>query len=138
MAIRGLVRNPTALGFATPTNCPIYCDGDDGTIKVIPAGSGTTEQAIPFAISASGAKIAAGTGAFVSGVATVATGLTSVLGFAITKTATATGPATGATEITNWGITITTGSVSVVGYRLWSITASASGTDAFTWVAVGQ
>ena len=43
MSIRGLARRATAVGYATPTNTPIYTDSDDNIIKVIPAGSGSTE-----------------------------------------------------------------------------------------------
>lgn len=43
MSARGLARNPTAIGYATETNAPIYVDSDDNRVKVIPAGSGTSE-----------------------------------------------------------------------------------------------
>lgn len=48
MAIRNIRRqatNPLAAA-AQPNVCPIYCDSDDNIIKVIPAGSGTTEVQI--------------------------------------------------------------------------------------------
>ncbi len=44
MSIRGLARRATAIGYATPTNAPVYVDSDDNLLKFIPAGSGTTEQ----------------------------------------------------------------------------------------------
>jgi hypothetical protein len=44
MSIRGIARRATAVGYATPTNAPIYVDSDDNLLKTIPAGSGTTEK----------------------------------------------------------------------------------------------
>lgn len=41
--IRSLVRNPTVKGFASGASAPIYVDSDDNKLKMIPAGSGTTE-----------------------------------------------------------------------------------------------
>lgn len=43
MSIRGIARRATAVGYATPTNAPIYVDSDDNRLKYIPAGSGSTE-----------------------------------------------------------------------------------------------
>lgn len=43
MAIRSIARRSTVLGNATPTAAPIYVDSDDNKLKIIPAGSGTTE-----------------------------------------------------------------------------------------------
>ncbi len=43
MSIRGIARRPTAVGYATPTNAPIYVDSDDNRVKLVTAGSGTTE-----------------------------------------------------------------------------------------------
>jgi len=43
MSIRGLARRSTPVGYATPTNAPVYVDSDDNKLKYIPAGSGTTE-----------------------------------------------------------------------------------------------
>jgi hypothetical protein len=34
------------VGFASAANCPIYLDSDDNILKVIPAGTGTTEVQI--------------------------------------------------------------------------------------------
>lgn len=140
MAVRGIHRGPTVRGAATPTNCPIYLDSDDNTPKLIPAGSGSTEVALALAASASGAKFAAGTATCVSGAVTVATGLSTVLGFAYSLNAT--GFATGATEVTaiaiNPTLPLATGAVACQGYRLFTVTASASGTGTFNWVAVGM
>ena len=143
MSIRGIARTPTAKGFATPTNAPIYLDSDDNTLKMIPAGSGTTEVVVPFATTTSGAKFAAGTGTLVSGTVVVQTGLTSVLSFT-TSLITSTGTtATGATEVTELFVpSITTGAVTVNG-SYHSATAainliSVSGTSAFYWIAVGM
>lgn len=41
--IRSLLRNSTLIGYATPKSAPIYVDADDNRVKLIPAGSGTTE-----------------------------------------------------------------------------------------------
>lgn len=54
MAIRNIRRqatNPLAAP-GTPTSAPIYVDADDNIIKVIPAGSGTTEVQLIDASSA--------------------------------------------------------------------------------------
>ena len=61
MAIRNIRRqatNPGAIS-ATPNAAPIYVDSDDNILKIIPAGSGTTEVQIIDATSTqtiSGAK----------------------------------------------------------------------------------
>lgn len=39
-------------GFATPQNVPVYVDSDDNILKIIPAGSGTTEVQVIDASSA--------------------------------------------------------------------------------------
>ncbi len=41
--VRSLVRCPDLKGYATPNSAPIYVDSDDNRVKLIPAGSGTTE-----------------------------------------------------------------------------------------------
>lgn len=46
MAGRNLRRQATVPGFATPTAAPIYVDSDDNKLKMIPAGTGTTEVEI--------------------------------------------------------------------------------------------
>jgi len=43
MSIRGIARRSTPVGYATPTNAPVYVDSDDNILKYIPTGSGTTE-----------------------------------------------------------------------------------------------
>jgi hypothetical protein len=43
MSVRNIVRRSTISGVATPTNAPVYVDSDDNKLKMIPAGSGTTE-----------------------------------------------------------------------------------------------
>lgn len=111
------------LGRAGNFPSPLVLDANDPVVNSATGGTGV--------------KLAAGTGAFVSGAVTIATGLALVTGFSLTPTKTATGPATGATEITNWSATITTGAVALQGYSLWTITASVSGTMGFSWVAVG-
>jgi hypothetical protein len=41
--IRSITRNPTVKGSASGASAPIYVDSDDNILKMIPAGSGTTE-----------------------------------------------------------------------------------------------
>ncbi len=142
--IRSITRRPaiSGVGYATAGSAPFYVDSDDNTVKVIPAGSGTTEVAIPTTVSTSGARFAAGSGALVSGTGTIATGLTSVLGFQATVYG-ATGFATGATEVDEVIVSsITTGSVAVKGvfsiFSTGSRAISASGTATFYWYAVGM
>lgn len=53
MPSRGIYRNPTPVGYATPKNAPIYVDADDNRVKVIPTGSGTTEVILQEAGGAS-------------------------------------------------------------------------------------
>lgn len=43
MPVRGILRSPTAVGEASGGHAPLYVDSDDNILKVIPAGSGTTE-----------------------------------------------------------------------------------------------
>lgn len=43
MPVRGISRSDTINGDATGSNAPIYVDSDDNKLKMIPAGSGTTE-----------------------------------------------------------------------------------------------
>ena len=51
MAIRSLLRTAVIKGSATGATAPIYVDSDDNIVKVIPAGSGTTEVEIVDASS---------------------------------------------------------------------------------------
>jgi hypothetical protein len=51
MSIRGIARRTTPVGYATPTNVPVYVDADDNILKMIPAGSGSTEKQIVDASS---------------------------------------------------------------------------------------
>lgn len=52
MPSRYITRQATARGAqGLPTACPIYCDSDDNKLKMIPAGSGTTEVEIVDASS---------------------------------------------------------------------------------------
>lgn len=142
MPERGIARRAGAVGFATPTNAPVYVDSADNVLKYIPAGSGTSVVSIPQALSASGAKIAAGSGALVSGAVVVNTGLASVLAFVPILNG-ATGFATGATEVSDLLVSsITTGAVTVKGtfnsFVSGAASVSASGTGGFTWIAVGM
>ena len=139
--IRSIARHPVMRGYATSGSAPINVDVDDNAVKIIPIGSGTTEQVFAMAATASGFRTAVGTGTLVTGTATIATGLTSVLGFTATVYG-ATGFATGATEVDRIIVgTITTGSVVVTGafssFATGASTLSASGTATFYWIAFG-
>ena len=109
-------------------------------LDLITRGGGIDDSDVPYARNDTfgvGPKIVGGLGTFVSGAATIATGLTKVVAFQVEILAT--GSATGATEVTNAFVTGTpaTGSVVVQGYRLATTTASASGTGQFYWLAIG-
>lgn len=45
--IRSITRRPTIAGYATAGSAPFYVDSDDNQVKVIPAGTGTTEVVLP-------------------------------------------------------------------------------------------
>lgn len=141
MPERGFYRSPTVKGYATPTNAPCYVSSGDNLLHLIPAGTGSTEVIIPVATSTSGARFAAGTAALVSGSATIATGLTSVLSFTATLISTGT-TATGVTEVCfPFVSSITTGSVVLQGAYQTSADftqASAAGTGSFYWIAIGM
>jgi hypothetical protein len=51
MPIRGIVRSKTVQGSAYDAHAPIYVDSDDNILKMIPAGSGTTEVQVVDASS---------------------------------------------------------------------------------------
>lgn len=51
MAARGISRSKNIIGTATPTHAPVYVDSDDNKLKMVPAGSGTTEVEIVDASS---------------------------------------------------------------------------------------
>lgn len=141
MPERGILRAASVKGYATPTNAPCYVSSGDNLLHIIPAGTGTTEVIVPVATSTSGARTAAGSGTLVSGAATVATGLASVLSIQLTLSGTG-ARATGATEVAQLSVlSVTTGSVSVIGmYSTAAATwvTSASGTSGFYWSAVGM
>ena len=144
MPVRGIVRQPTAAGLVSRTNAPIFVDSDDNIPYINPAGTGTS--LVPFVLGltgVTGAVIAAGSCALVSGVATIATGLSTVKGFAALINTPATGTyTTGANEVHGINVTsITTGSVVIQGVfnslATGAATASVSGTAGFRWVAIG-
>ena len=143
MPIRGILRQKTVPGLVSNTNAPFYVDSDDNIPYIIPAGTGTSE--VPFVLGLSGvtgAKIAGGTGVLVSGVATIATGLTTVKGFTANVLSASGTFASGVSEVSNLCITsITTGSVVVQGlfnsFVTGAATISVSGTATFNWVAIG-
>lgn len=139
--IRSIHRNPTVKGIATSASAPFYVDSDDNAVKVIPAGTGTTELAFMLAATASGFRVAGGSQALVSGAATVATGLSTVLSFQATLAGTG-ATATGVTEVDTVLVnSITTGSVVVQGAYHSGTSAvqvpSVSGTATFYWLALG-
>jgi hypothetical protein len=144
MPVRGVYRGPTAKGIASETNAPFFVDSDDNIPYVNVAGSGATVLPLVLGLAGvTGAKIAAGSGVLVSGVATVATGLSTVKGFSALVTTPTTGSyATGVTEVHGLNITsVTTGAVVVQGifnsFATGAATLSVSGTAAFRWVAIG-
>ena len=47
--IRSIHRGPVAKGYALAATAPIYVDSDDNQLKLLPAGSGTTEIIVPLA-----------------------------------------------------------------------------------------
>ena len=143
MPIRSIVRRSAVAGAlnATRNTAPVYVDSDDDALKYIPAGTGSTERAFGVSLSTSGFRMAAGTGTLASGTVVVATGLATVLGFTAMLSGTG-ATATGATEVESLhASSITTGAVTVTGSFLTAnaaeSTASASGTSAFYWFAVG-
>ena len=141
MPARSITRAATVQGYALPANAPIYVDSDDNALKIIPAGTGTTELAIGLAASASGFRFAGGSGALITGALTVATGLTTVRSFVATLSGTG-ATATGASEVDTLLVSsITTGSVVVQGsYHSGTAAvqvASVSGTATFYWLAIG-
>lgn len=87
----------------------------------------------------SGARLAAGSGALVSGTATITTGLTSILGFSIDNTSQPTGTGVASAQIlqASW----TTGAVTVTAFSISSVTgatiAASGSSGSFTWVAIG-
>ena len=141
MPSRSINRNATVRGYAMPTTAPIYVDSDDNALKIIPAGTGTTELAVCLAATASGFRFAAGTGALVAGTLVVATGLSTVLAFAPVLSGTG-ASASGVTEVDTLVVaSITTGAVTVNGAYHSGTAAvqvqSVSGTSTFYWIAVG-
>lgn len=54
--IRSITRRPTVAGYATAGSAPFYVDSDDNRLKMVPAGTGTTEVVIQEAGGASMAE----------------------------------------------------------------------------------
>jgi hypothetical protein len=46
MAIRSIQRRKTILGYASPDEAPIYVNNTDNSLRLIPAGKGTTRAYI--------------------------------------------------------------------------------------------
>ncbi len=55
--IRSIHRNATVKGVAVAASAPIYVDSDDNRLKMIPAGSGTTEVVLQEAGGASAQSV---------------------------------------------------------------------------------
>ena len=151
MPVRGLYRGATVKGTVTASNAPVYVDSDDNRLKVIPAGTGSTEVLFldsSYGIGASGVvgtaagvKVAGGSGALVSGTAVVATGLATVSGFSWNIVgATGTGAANAElptiTSIATGAVTITAFYVSTIGASGASIISSGSAAS-YYWTALG-
>jgi hypothetical protein len=49
--IRSITRRPAIVGSASAASAPIYVDSDDNVLKIVPAGSGTTEVQVVDASS---------------------------------------------------------------------------------------
>ncbi len=123
-------------------------DSDDNIPYIFPSGTGSTTgvSGVPFILglpNVTGAKMAGGSGALVSGTGTVATGLTTIKGisFTVNQPATGTYP-TGVSEVHSINIvSVTTGSVVIQGvfnsFTTGAATVSVSGTAGFRWVAFG-
>lgn len=67
MSVRNLVRAASVKGYATPTSGPIYIDSASNRVKVIPAGSGTTEVVLQEASGAGSAEVVITTKAVTAG-----------------------------------------------------------------------
>lgn len=99
------------------------------------------DHLIPYPTTAgggNGTKLVAGSASFVSGSAVIKTGFSTLTNIDVTLSST--GFATGATEITSVAVSgpmSATGNVTIQGYRLFTTTASASGTGLFYYTATG-
>lgn len=139
--IRSITRRPSiaGVGYATAGSAPFYVDSDDNIPKVVPAGTGTTELSFMMGVTTSGARVAGGTGALVTGTLAVVTGLTTVLSFTCSPTAQPTGTGVNSDQILvpTWA----TGTVTVTAFSVSSVTgatiAASGSTGAFSWLAIG-
>lgn len=141
--IRSISRRPAiaGVGYATKTSAPFYVNDTDNSVRVIPAGTGSTEISLMQTTLTGAAKTAFGTGTFVSGTVTIATGLALCTSFSAQLIGTG-ATATGATEIERVVVaSITTGAVVCNGSYHSGTAAvsvqSTSGTAAFYWQAYG-
>ena len=55
--IRSITRRPTIAGYASAGSAPFYVDSDDNRVKLIPAGTGTTEVILQEAAGASSQEV---------------------------------------------------------------------------------
>lgn len=74
MPSRNIRRAATVLGTATSTSAPIYVDSDDNKLKMIPAGSGTTEVDVVDVSSTQTLTNKTLTAPVITGAATLASG----------------------------------------------------------------
>ena len=138
MPIRSVVRAATPKGYALPDNAPIYVDSDDNQLKVIPAGTGSTEVPVMLGGTAV-AKIVGGTGALVTGTLLIATGLSQITAAWASQREQPTGTGTASMQILvpTWA----TGGLTVTAYSVASVTggtaAASTSTGAFSWGAIG-
>lgn len=59
--VRSLYRGPNPKGYATDSSAPIFVDSDDNRVKVIPAGSGSTEIVLQEVSGAGAAEVVTAT-----------------------------------------------------------------------------
>lgn len=133
MATRALHRAAANNLKASGNAAPIYVDSDDNAIKVIPGGFGSSTEVVVPTVAGSGTKIAAGVGTLDgSNPTAIATGLSTVIAFTATKIDTD-GVDSGTAFLTH--DTPSGGTVNVYG---WVAAGTAStGTETFSWIAVG-
>lgn len=90
--IRSITRRPTVVGFASAGSAPFYVDSDDNRLKMIPAGSGSTEVILQEAGGASMYERLITTRVLVAADSGKTFGLALAGGFTVTLPALATSP----------------------------------------------
>ena len=139
MPERGIYRGASQRGYATVTNAPIRVDSTTNLPMLNGAGSGTTETPLMVSATASGVRIAAGSGALLTGALTIATGLTTILSASADSGGQPTGTGTASAQLL--GCTWVTGALTVTAYSISSVTgatiAASTSTGSFAWFAIG-